>query len=95
MELAARTFFRIPVIGWLVSDAVHGRPDAKYYFIANVFVGFAALVYVFGYPFLIAYALTATFAMLIFLVVLTASDLFGRKTRYAKPAQPQGRSTRA
>jgi len=85
MELAARAFFRVPVIGWLAGDAIHGHSDAKYYFIANLLLAFAFLVYVFGYPFLICSALAAAASALTFLVVLTASDLFGGKGTASKP----------
>lgn len=86
MELAARTFLRIPVVGWLVRDAVYGLPDAKYYFIGNLFVVFAGLVYLFGYPFFICSVLTATAAYLTFLVVFTASDLFDSKSNAQRRA---------
>ncbi|MFG1297790.1 MULTISPECIES: hypothetical protein [Xanthobacter] len=78
MQAVARAFFHVPVVGWLLRDAVHGLPDARYYFIFNLLVLFAALVYFFGYPFLIVSALTATAAMLVTLVILTASDMFSR-----------------
>jgi hypothetical protein len=65
MDLALRTFFRLPIIGWLVRDAVHGAPDAKYYFMANLLLAFVLLLYEFGYPFLISFALTAAAIALI------------------------------
>ncbi|MDQ0505899.1 hypothetical protein [Xanthobacter agilis] len=78
MQAVARAFFHVPVVGWLLKDAVHGLPDAKYYFIFNLFVAFACLVYAFGYPFLIVSALTATATMLVSLIILTASDMFAQ-----------------
>ncbi|MCK9919114.1 hypothetical protein MXD81_59300 [Microbacteriaceae bacterium K1510] len=86
MELAARTFLRVPVIGWLLRDAIYGLPDAKYYFIGNLFLVFAALVYLFGYPFFICSVLAATAAYLTFLVVFTTSDLFDSKSNAQRQA---------
>ena len=79
METAARIALRVPVFGWFLKDAIYGAPDAKYFFMANLAVCFAALVYFFGYPFLIIYALTMTALALVSLIILTASDMF-RKT---------------
>lgn len=81
MEALSRSFLRIPVLGWFLKDAIYGLPDAKYWFMANIGFVFAALVYKFGYPFLIVCALSATAAALTTLVLLTASDLFARKRR--------------
>ncbi len=81
MRSAARAFLHVPVIGWFLRDAIYGVPDAKYYFIGNLIFCFGVCVYLFGYPFLIVYALTATAVMLVLLVVLTASDVFSRKDR--------------
>lgn len=78
MQAAARAIYRIPVFGWFLKDAVHGLPDAKYYFVFNLLVAFACLVYIFGYPLLIVSALAATATMLVTLIYLTAADMFGR-----------------
>lgn len=86
MALAARMFLRVPMIGWLVRDAIHGLPDAKYYFLGNLLLAFAALVYLFGYPFFICSLLAATAAYLTFLVVFTASDLFDKKSNAQRRA---------
>lgn len=85
MNLALRTFFRIPIIGWLVRDAVHGAPDARYYFIANLLLAFVLLLYEFGYTFLISFALTATAIALSSLVILTAADLFEARSGAVRP----------
>jgi hypothetical protein len=94
MNLALRTFFRIPIIGWLVRDAVHGAPDARYYFMANLLLAFVLLLYEFGYPFLISFALTATALALIFIVVLTAADLFEPQTKATGPVDSVARMKR-
>ncbi|OKL45429.1 hypothetical protein [Pseudovibrio exalbescens] len=51
--LFMRLLFLVPIIGWLFRDAVYGKSDAKYYFCANFFVGWALAIYFFGYPALI------------------------------------------
>ncbi|GLH81616.1 hypothetical protein SSBR45G_65250 [Bradyrhizobium sp. SSBR45G] len=79
MQAIAQTFYRVPVIGWMTREAVHGPADAKYFFAFNLVVLFAALVYTFGYPFLISVALFEAAAGLAFLVVLTASDAFTKQ----------------
>ncbi|MFG1431078.1 hypothetical protein V5F44_09445 [Xanthobacter sp. V2C-8] len=78
MQAVARAFLHVPVVGWLLKDAIYGLPDAKFYFVFNLLVAFGVLVYVFGYPLLIVTALTATAGMLVSLVILTASDMIGR-----------------
>ena len=35
MEMAGQVALRFPVVGWLLRDAIYGRPEAKYYFLAN------------------------------------------------------------
>jgi len=93
MPLSRNAFYHVPVVGWLLKDAMHGSADAKYYFAWNVFVLLAAAVYVFGYPLLISMALIATAAALAMLVVLTATDLFDRKSGLA-PEAASGRPAR-
>lgn len=83
MRSAARAFLHVPVVGWFLKDAIYGLPDAKYFFMGNLVVVFAALVYLFGYPFLIVYALSATAIALVSLIILTASDLLSQKKKKA------------
>ncbi len=35
MAMAGQVALRFPVVGWLLRDAIYGRPEAKYYFLAN------------------------------------------------------------
>ena len=67
---------RIPVLGWMINDALRGRPDAKYWFAFNVVALIVILTWLIGYPFVIVLALCGTFGMLTTIVVLTAGDLF-------------------
>jgi hypothetical protein len=83
--VAARTFFLVPVVGWLVRDAIYGLPDAKYYFIWNLVFTFAALTYLIGYPFIITFALAATAVMMAAIIGLTATDLIEGTGTARKP----------
>jgi len=76
--LAIRTFYQIPVFGWMAKDAIQGAEDAKYYFVFNVVALFALLAFEIGYPFVISFALLGTASGLTFLVLLTASDAFAK-----------------
>lgn len=67
-------FYHVPLVGWLLRDAIEGKPDAKYYFAFNVIVSLGFLLATFGYPLLIGIALTLTASVLTALVILTASD---------------------
>lgn len=87
MTALANVFFKVPVIGWLAKDAVHGRDDAKYWFVFNFAVTFVVMTWTFGYPFVIVYALTMTACGILGLIVLTAGDLFdGDKRRRRRAA---------
>jgi uncharacterized protein involved in cysteine biosynthesis len=65
----------------MTKDALQGAPDAKYYFLANVLVIFAALVYLIGYPFVIVTALIAAVLVLSTIVFLTTLDFFDPAVR--------------
>jgi hypothetical protein len=81
MDTALRTFYHVPVLGWMTRDAVEGAPDARYYFVANIAVLFLALVYLIGYPFVIVSALFAAVLMLSTIVLFTALDFFENSAR--------------
>ena len=84
MNSVGRFALRLPVLGWLLNDALNGLPDAKYYFIANCLAVLVACIYFIGYPFVIVLALTGTASALAFLVTLTAADLFSAANRKAR-----------
>jgi hypothetical protein len=81
MNAASRTMFKVPVIGWMVKDALFGAPDAKYYFAANLAVLFVMMTLSFGYAFVIIFALSATAVGMATLVILTAGDMFDQMIR--------------
>ncbi|MEW5424187.1 hypothetical protein [Amorphus sp. 3PC139-8] len=68
-----RVAYAVPVIGWLLRDAVEGRPSARAWFIANLAMIWFLAIYFFGYPALIYPLLFMTGAMLVTLVRLTAA----------------------
>lgn len=84
VKALVRTFYHVPVIGWLTKDAVHGSPEARYFFLFNIVVAMAGLIYLFGYPLVITLALIGAGLGLSGLVVLTAGDAFDR--RASQPA---------
>lgn len=65
--------YALPVAGWLLKDAVEGRPSAKAFFALNAFLLLAAAIAVFGYPVLIVAALAAVPVVFAGLFVLTWS----------------------
>lgn len=81
MEIALRTFYHVPVVGWLAKDAAKGAPDAIYYFLMNIAFLYAALVYLMGYPFLIVTLLAASALTLTTIVALTAADMIANSVR--------------
>lgn len=87
MSNVGRVASRVPVLGWLIHDAVNGLPDAKYYFIVNCLIVLAVAIYFIGYPLLIVLALSATGGALFLLVFGTAQDGFSKSSRQARDAQ--------
>ena len=86
MAMAGQVALRFPVVGWLVRDAVYGRPEAKYYFLANCLLAGALGAFVFGYAFVISLALVAAWVALALLVYMTAADSFSKANRRALAA---------
>ena len=92
MEMAGQVALRFPVVGWLVRDAVYGRPEAKYYFLANCILAAALGAVVFGYAFVILLAVAAAWIALALLVYMTAADSFSKANRRALTAQSKRRA---
>jgi len=91
MAMAGQIALRFPVVGWLVRDAVYGRSDAKYYFLANCILGAVFGAVVFGYAFVISLALVAAGVALALLVYMTAADSFSKANRRALAADKKRR----
>jgi len=77
--------YSVPVIGWLVKDAVRGTDEAKYFFIFNIVIVLAGAVYTFGYPLAITLALIGTGLALSGVVLLTMGDVIDRLS--SRPAR--------
>jgi hypothetical protein len=92
MAMAGQVALRFPVVGWLVRDAVYGRPEAKYYFLANCILAAALGAVVFGYAFVILLAVAAAWIALALLVYMTAADSFSKANRRALTAQSKRRA---
>ena len=65
--------YAVPVIGWLIRDAVQGRDSAKLFLALNVFLVLAAAIALVGYPVLIVAALTMVPVVFAGIFVLTWS----------------------
>lgn len=91
MSATLRMVYHVPVFGWALKDAINGAPDAKYYFAANLVFAFILLLYLFGYAFLICFALAATALALTTLIMLVAADMFDGKRRPVQASVPKRR----
>ncbi len=92
MAMAGQVALRFPVVGWLVRDAVYGRPEAKYYFLANCVAAAILGAVLFGYAFVISLALLAAWGALALLVTMTAADSFSKANRRALAAAKKRRA---
>lgn len=93
MEMAGQVALRFPVVGWLLRDAIYGRSEAKYYFLANCILAVVLGAVLFGYAFVISFALVAAWAALALLVYMTAADSFSRANRRALAALSKRRAS--
>ena len=92
MAMAGQVALRLPVVGWLLRDAIHGRAEAKYYFLANCILAVVLGAVVFGYAFVISLALVAAWSALALLVYMTAADSFSRASRRYHAARKSRRA---
>ncbi|MBU4530450.1 MAG: hypothetical protein KUA43_01185 [Hoeflea sp.] len=74
MGLAA-TFAYLAIIGILGWRAWHGSDTEKVMFVVNVMLLWLSAIWLFGYPALIGPAVVGAGGFLLFLVVITSSDL--------------------
>ncbi|MBI5131096.1 MAG: hypothetical protein HZA66_16775 [Rhodopseudomonas palustris] len=88
MKAPIRMFYYVPVIGWLVKDAVHGTPEAKYFFAFNAVVLLVGAIAIIGYPLVITLGLIGSAAGLSGLVLLTCGDAFDRRAARAVARAP-------
>jgi hypothetical protein len=71
-EAVMKTFFHVPLLGWALKDAVHGRKNSAYWFFFNLFALLLLAIFTWGYAAVIIYALFMTAFMLTTIVVMTA-----------------------
>lgn len=64
-------FLSIPIIGWMVGDALYGRREARYFFAWNVTALLLFGLIFIGYPVVITLALIATATAMGGIIVLT------------------------
>lgn len=72
--LFLRLIFAVPIIGWMLEDAMDGKPDAPFWFLFNFVAITAISVLLWGYAALIAVFLGATALMLLILMILTRGE---------------------
>ena len=66
-----KTIYNIPVLGWLLRDAVNGGPTALLWFIFNMVASWLVAIFYIGYPAIIIPALIAVPVMFVLLFLIT------------------------
>ncbi len=74
-----RMIYAIPLLGWMLRDAVRGSDESRVWFMLNVVMLWILAGVCFGYPGIIVPALAATFLVLTTLVWMTAGTLLSRR----------------
>ncbi|MEM8878003.1 MAG: hypothetical protein AAGD23_09025 [Pseudomonadota bacterium] len=70
-QIVLRAIYHVPVLGWMLRDAVHGRDSARSFFAINLILILALAIWLFGYPALIGIALVGAVFCFAMLVMLT------------------------
>lgn len=70
MLMLSAVVYRIPLIGWMLKEAVLGSTTAKVLFIVNLVLIWLLAIYLFGYPAIILPALAAVPAMFVVLILI-------------------------
>ena len=69
-----RALFNVRLFGWVLKDAVVGRPSAAVWFIFNLAAIWLLAVLWFGYPAIIIPALAAVAIFFVALIIITWGD---------------------
>jgi len=69
--LGIRLVYAVPVVGWMAREAAEGGAEDKFYFLLTLVLGAILAVAFFGYPVLIALALSATVLAFVFILMAT------------------------
>ncbi|THV20297.1 hypothetical protein [Peteryoungia ipomoeae] len=67
----AAVVYRVPVLGWMLKEAVEGTNTAKVLFVVNLLLLWLLAIFTFGYPAIILPALVAVPAVFVVLVLIT------------------------
>ncbi|WP_246318813.1 hypothetical protein [Peteryoungia desertarenae] len=68
--MVAQLMYRVPLLGWMLREAVLGPVTAKVLFVVNLLLLWALAIVVFGYPAIILPALAAVPVMFALLVLI-------------------------
>lgn len=74
-----RMIYAIPLLGWMLRDAVQGTDESRVWFMLNMIMLWIFAGVMFGYPGIIIPAIAAAFMVLTALVWMTAGSLFPRR----------------
>ncbi|MCT8972551.1 hypothetical protein [Microbaculum marinisediminis] len=74
-----RMIYAIPLLGWMLRDAVQGTDESRVWFMLNMIMLWIFAGVIFGYPGIIIPAIAAAFMVLTTLVWMTAGSLFPRR----------------
>ncbi|MBW8320227.1 MAG: hypothetical protein K0M49_10150 [Arenimonas sp.] len=69
--MIARMIYRVPLIGWMLKEAVVGPTTAKVLFVVNLLLVWLLAILAFGYPAIILPALAAVPTMFVILILIT------------------------
>ncbi len=67
---ALRLAYHLPFVGWLLRDAVEGRPSARFFFAANLAMLWVLALVAIGYPLMIATALLLCASVFVMLILI-------------------------
>jgi hypothetical protein len=67
-----KIIYNVPVLGWMIKEAVHGGADTKVLFLINMVLIWLVAILTFGYPAIIIPALIAVPTMFTILILITA-----------------------
>jgi hypothetical protein len=73
-SLLMRALFHVPLFGWLLKDAMLGRPSAAVWFIFNLAAIWLLAILFFGYPAINIPALAAVVIVFVVLILTTWGD---------------------
>ncbi len=71
LSLFERMLYAVPVIGWMLKDVIHGRPDNKWYFLVAVLSIWIIAIMTFGYAAFILPVVAAVPLVFVALVVMS------------------------